>query len=33
VTHLKVWAQTEFHLRAILIVHCGNQICCRTPSC
>jgi len=21
-----------FHLRALLIVHCGNRVCCRAPT-
>jgi len=29
---LKVLAKEAFHLRALLIVHCGNRVCCRAPT-
>jgi len=31
-TNLKVWAKKAFHLCALLIVHCGNRVCCRAPA-
>jgi len=29
---LKVWAKKAFDLRALLLVHCWNRVCCRAPT-
>jgi len=29
---LKVRAKETFHLPALLIVHCGQRVCCRAPT-